>query len=630
MAKRSTNRPWGWLMAAPACTPASLTGALTGKIPHWLGVGTVAIATVLIAAPPVAAGQLNQWRYNEATQQLDLTLSSPTTPRYFLLAQPARIVVDLPNTQLGQVPGEQITQGAVKSVRVSQFQPDLVRVVLELAPETVLAEGQVALQQTDPLVWAVRPLLAGEHDAETAAEMVESPPMAIAPPAPTAVPDPLPLPPTPQVWQSDGLATAMESTGEEETPEEADGLPPLEPGAIVLNVQPPATEEEAPQAEAPLPDLNVPSLGAAIAPLSSPPEAIAETERETTRPAPSSGVSVEVREISLSDSEHRYDPTAPVLDATVPTPTTSEPVLDGTRPSMTLVRPSASATSPEAALSNLLGTEAPANGSAVAIPTPANSADLADSDPGSATPASPEPLPEPVVAEPVVAEPVVAEPVTTAPDPSSGQPEAIALDQAEPSPGAPAAPTIAFGQPIAPAESPVASPAPPEQTPLSAETAAIPASDSPTRAGSMPTTLTLQYPGTEPLALTPGVRQDVLLLQQPWQDEQGRVLAEAGSPVIGRFETNATGSKFVIQAIALTDQNIRVAGESQPLATRPGGHTDQMSAGEGTAFDPATLFSGAANRAAASASASGESAQQIVIQPGQVITVQIVDSLASR
>lgn len=55
---------------------------------------TIATATV---------AKLNKWYFNPKSQQLEICLSSATTPEYFYLNQAPRLVVDLPNTQLGNV-----------------------------------------------------------------------------------------------------------------------------------------------------------------------------------------------------------------------------------------------------------------------------------------------------------------------------------------------------------------------------------------------------------------------------------------------------------------------------------------------------------------------------------------------
>lgn len=125
-------------------------------------IGMMTIVAVVSGRTPVQAALLASWRFDPATNQLEVTLQDRTTPRYFLLAQPARIVLDLPNTQLGKVATQQNYSGAVRQVRVSQFEKGVTRIVLELSPEVVLAPGQVQLQRAQPQRtqgdrWLLRP-----------------------------------------------------------------------------------------------------------------------------------------------------------------------------------------------------------------------------------------------------------------------------------------------------------------------------------------------------------------------------------------------------------------------------------------------------------------------------------------
>jgi N-acetylmuramoyl-L-alanine amidase len=116
---------------------------------------------------PPPAVVLSEWRYDPAANQLEVTLQDQTTPQYFVLAQPPRIVLDLPNTLVGKVVTQQNYSGAVRKVRVSQFQPDVTRIVLELSPEVVLAIGQMQLQRA-PLSgkgarWLLRPGITAQN-----------------------------------------------------------------------------------------------------------------------------------------------------------------------------------------------------------------------------------------------------------------------------------------------------------------------------------------------------------------------------------------------------------------------------------------------------------------------------------
>lgn len=126
----------------------------------------IALESCSSAATPVA--KLNNWRFSPKTQQLEITLSIGTTPRYFYLTQPPRLVVDLPNTKLGKITTQQNYSGVIKSIRVSQLNANATRIVLDLAAGTVLNPKQVQLQpvsRKNSTRWVLRPVISGKTTA---------------------------------------------------------------------------------------------------------------------------------------------------------------------------------------------------------------------------------------------------------------------------------------------------------------------------------------------------------------------------------------------------------------------------------------------------------------------------------
>lgn len=72
--------------------------------------------------------------------------------------------------------------------------------------------------------------------------------------------------------------------------------------------------------------------------------------------------------------------------------------------------------------------------------------------------------------------------------------------------------------------------------------------------------LNLRYPGSQPLKLTNGiVKQEVLLLNETLRDRTGKIVAIAGTQIIGRFESDRDGIRFITQAIALNGKNMPLA-----------------------------------------------------------------------
>ncbi len=114
-----------------------------------------------IAAP---TGKLEDWQFSPEGSQLEFSLSAPSIPQYSYLSQPPRIVVDLPDTKLGYVPTQQNYNGAIQRIRVSQFNENVTRIVMDLAPGVFFDRDRIQLQpvsRQNSTVWVFRPLIAG-------------------------------------------------------------------------------------------------------------------------------------------------------------------------------------------------------------------------------------------------------------------------------------------------------------------------------------------------------------------------------------------------------------------------------------------------------------------------------------
>jgi hypothetical protein len=212
-----------------------------------------AVVAVVVAANPAAASET--WQFNADTQQLVFSLPKGVTPRYHLAAEPARIVLDLPNTSVDAVSTQPPYSGAVQQIRAAQFQPDLARIVLQLSPEVVLAPGQVELQPlpaTSPSDsvqrWALRPLLVGPSQNRIAAT-----PESIGQPALLTNAEPAPAQPTVAPAPAGGAENAEGSVIGPESSSATE--PAMNPAASPAQIAPVAP------AASPLPV--VPSLGPA-------------------------------------------------------------------------------------------------------------------------------------------------------------------------------------------------------------------------------------------------------------------------------------------------------------------------------------------------------------------------------
>ncbi|MBD2108366.1 N-acetylmuramoyl-L-alanine amidase [Nodosilinea sp. FACHB-13] len=127
---------------------------------RWLTLGLTsgALATLgaLVVAAPVRAATLQYWWFNAETNQLVFTTDGQVQPRAQLLVNPTRIVVDLPNTQMGSTNASQSVGGAVREVRAGQFDRQTTRLVIELATGYSLNPQDVRVQGVRPNQWAVQ------------------------------------------------------------------------------------------------------------------------------------------------------------------------------------------------------------------------------------------------------------------------------------------------------------------------------------------------------------------------------------------------------------------------------------------------------------------------------------------
>ena len=111
---------------------------------------------LIAQAAPV---RLQSWSYNPALGRLDLNIQGETRPRLFALDNPSRIVIDLPNVRLEQREEQQQYSGRVRSIRISQFSPDVARLVMDIDPQQPITQREVQLLTASPDRWAVQLLI---------------------------------------------------------------------------------------------------------------------------------------------------------------------------------------------------------------------------------------------------------------------------------------------------------------------------------------------------------------------------------------------------------------------------------------------------------------------------------------
>ncbi len=125
-----------------------------GKAPFYSLLLTVYF---LLFALPAQAARLQFWRFDANQNRLDFTTDEGVQPRAQLIANPTRLVIDLPGIRLGRpAVTESVSSGAIRSLRIGQFDPSTTRIVVELAPGYTIDPNQVKFQGNSAQQWSVQ------------------------------------------------------------------------------------------------------------------------------------------------------------------------------------------------------------------------------------------------------------------------------------------------------------------------------------------------------------------------------------------------------------------------------------------------------------------------------------------
>jgi N-acetylmuramoyl-L-alanine amidase len=151
---------------------------------HWLLPST--IFTAFIVSSPAHAAKLNSWRFDASQNRLEIITDGAVQPKAQLIFNPTRVVIDLPGTRFGRPQLTQPIGGAIRSLRIGQFDEDTARLVVELAPGFTLDPAQVKFVGVSSNRWTVqlpRPEReqVGDSSASGIYNVVTTPPQAPPP-----------------------------------------------------------------------------------------------------------------------------------------------------------------------------------------------------------------------------------------------------------------------------------------------------------------------------------------------------------------------------------------------------------------------------------------------------------------
>ena len=120
---------------------------------HWL---LPSILSIFVLSSTAEAAKLRSWRFDTNQNRLHINTDGGVQPKAKLIFNPTRLVIDLQGATLERPTVKQEINGAIRSIRVGQFDEQTTRIVIELSPGYRLDPQQVKFQGASPSQWTVQ------------------------------------------------------------------------------------------------------------------------------------------------------------------------------------------------------------------------------------------------------------------------------------------------------------------------------------------------------------------------------------------------------------------------------------------------------------------------------------------
>ncbi|NES20353.1 MAG: AMIN domain-containing protein, partial [Symploca sp. SIO3E6] len=123
---------------------------------RWLIVLFSILNVLVCASAAEAGGRLLRWSFKE--NKLEFITAQGVQPQAQLLRErnePTKVVIDLPGTRLGQATQRRQYRGLIREIRAGQFQRNMARIVIELAPGYTIDPQQVKFRGITASRWTV-------------------------------------------------------------------------------------------------------------------------------------------------------------------------------------------------------------------------------------------------------------------------------------------------------------------------------------------------------------------------------------------------------------------------------------------------------------------------------------------
>ena len=123
---------------------------MTPKL-RWL---LPALISVLSIALPAKSDTLTSWHFDTRQNLLNLTTDSGVQPEVKLIANPTRLVIDLPGIVLESPESPQNYNSVIQEIRVGQFDSETTRLVIQLTPGYKLDPQKVRVIKESATRWS--------------------------------------------------------------------------------------------------------------------------------------------------------------------------------------------------------------------------------------------------------------------------------------------------------------------------------------------------------------------------------------------------------------------------------------------------------------------------------------------
>jgi len=134
--------------------PYTLTG-----YHHKLGWLLPMVLSMIGAVPTAQANRLETFSYDLKRNRIEFVTESNVQPQGQIIFNPTRLVIDLPGATYKGPTVRRNIGSTVQSVRVSQFNPETTRMVVEFSPDfnsNLLEEQPMKLKSVSPSRWSIQ------------------------------------------------------------------------------------------------------------------------------------------------------------------------------------------------------------------------------------------------------------------------------------------------------------------------------------------------------------------------------------------------------------------------------------------------------------------------------------------